>query len=82
MSKVTLSVQLAYFVVRVLVLVGLFFFLYPALMSNDAILALSRIHFASTIIIGIEIVLLILVGGYLFNVIKLFYLPCFYEAED
>lgn len=82
MSKVTLSVQLGYFLLRILILLGLFFFLYPALMSNDAILALSRIHLVSMVLIGIHVVLMMLTGGYLYNVIKLFYLPCFNEAED
>lgn len=82
MSRLTLLVQICYFVVRIMAIIVMVLYLYPGMMSNMATLLLSRIHLVSIVMFVMQIVLLIFMVGYLINIIKLFYLPLFEEEAE
>ena len=82
MSRLTLLVQICYFVVRIMAIIVMVLYLYPGMMSNMATLLLSRIHLVSIVMVVMQIALLIFMVGYLINIIKLFYLPLFEEEAE
>ena len=82
MSRLTLLVQICYFVVRIMAIIVMVLYLYPGMMSNMATLLLSRIHLVSIVMFVMQIALLIFMVGYLINIIKLFYLPLFEEEAE
>jgi len=82
MSRITLAIQFIYFVLRFIVLLGMVFFLYPAMLANSATVLLSRIHLIAIVLFIIFMVFLIFMVGYLLNILKLFYLPLFEEVDN
>lgn len=82
MSKRTMAIQIGYFLLRFILVIGIVLFLYPTLMYNNATLALFRIHVVAGVLMGVYVMLLILLLLYLINIIKLCYIPLFKEADE
>ena len=81
MSKAMLGIQMGYFTIRIVLILGMVVFLYPTLVSNNATLALSRIYVVSIALFVIHLIFLALMLGFLINIVKLFYLPLFEETD-
>lgn len=81
MSKLTLAFQIGYLFLRTVLLIIMVIFLYQAFIINNATMVLERIHLVSMLMLGIHGVLFVICGSYLFNIIKLFYIPLFENAD-
>lgn len=81
MSKAMLGIQLGYFTIRMVLILGMVVFLYPTLVSNNATLALTRIYVVSIALFVIHLIFLALLLGFVINIVKLFYLPLFEDAN-
>lgn len=81
MSKLTLALQIGYLFIRTVLLIIMIVFLYQAFAINSANMALERIHITAMIMLILDGIAFVICGSYLFNIIKLFYLPLFKNAD-